>query len=114
VAGFLVLRATTAPVHERAAFAGFVVVEIVSASSQFWYSIFGEGRTYVDAYVMAVVLLLATPAGAVAGAVTRGAHASLVDRVFAPDRVVTNRHLAGLAAVLVVTPGPGGAPARPF
>jgi hypothetical protein len=105
VAGFLVLRATTAPVHERAAFIGFLIVEIVSASSQFWYSIFGEGRTYVDAYVMAVVLLLATPAGAVAGAVKRGAHrahASLMDRVFAPNRVVTNRHLAGLAAVLVV------------
>jgi hypothetical protein len=105
VAGFLVLRATTAPVHERAAFIGFVIVEIVSASSQFWYSIFGEGRTYVDAYVMAVVLLLATPAGAVAGTVTRGthrAHASLMDRVFAPNRVVTNRHLAALAAVLVV------------
>jgi hypothetical protein len=55
--------------------------------------------------VMTVVLLLATPAGAVAGAVTRGAHrahASFMDRVFAPNRVVTNRHLAGLAAVLVV------------
>jgi hypothetical protein len=78
VAGFLVLRATTAPVHERAAFTGFVIVEIVSASSQFWYSIFGEGRTYVDAYVMAVVLLFAT------------------------DRKITNKHLAWLAAVAVV------------
>jgi hypothetical protein len=110
VAGFLVLRSTTAPAHERAAFIGFVVVEVVSASSQFWYSIFGEGRTYVDAYVMAVVLLLASPAGAVTGVgtrvVTRGAHrahSSLADRVFATDRVVTNKHLAGLAAVLVVT-----------
>jgi hypothetical protein len=79
----------------------------VSASSQFWYSVFGEGRTYVDAYVMAVVLLLATPAGAgvVPGVVTRGAHrahASLLDRVFATDRVITSKHLAGLAAVLVV------------
>jgi hypothetical protein len=111
VAGFLVLRSTTAPAHERAAFIGFVVVEVVSASSQFWYSVFGEGRTYVDAYVMAVALLLATPAGAgvvpgvVPGVVTRGAHrahASLLDRVFATDRVITNKHLAGLAAVLVV------------
>jgi hypothetical protein len=108
VAGFLVLRSTTAPAHERAAFTGFVVVEVVSASSQFWYSVFGEGRTYVDAYVMAVVLLLASPAGAgvVPRVVTRGAHrahASLADRVFATDRVITNKHLAGLAAVLVVT-----------
>ena len=61
VAGFLVLRSTTAPVHERLAFIGFFLVEVVSASSQFWYSVFGEGRTYIDAYVMAVVLLLADP-----------------------------------------------------
>ena len=69
VAGFLVLRSTTAPVHERVAFVGFFVVEVVSASSQFWYSVFGEGRTYIDAYVMAVVLLLATPAGSVTAGV---------------------------------------------
>jgi len=105
VAGFLVLRATTAPLHERAAFIGFVVVEIVSASSQFWYSVFGEGRTYIDAYVMAVVLLLATPAGAITNAVTRGAHraqTSLADRLFAANRVITNKHLAWLAAAAIV------------
>jgi hypothetical protein len=73
-----VLRATTAPVHERAAFIGFVLAEIVSASSQFWYSIFGEGRTFIDASVMAAVLLLATP------------------------RKITNKHLAWLATVAVV------------
>jgi hypothetical protein len=105
VAGSLVLRSTTAPLHERAAFIGFVVVEMVSASSQFWYSIFGEGRTFIDAYVMAVVLLLATPAGAVAGVATRGAHrahASLTGRVFATDRVITNKHLAWLAAAAFI------------
>jgi hypothetical protein len=100
VAGFLVLRSTTAPVHERLAFIGFFV-EVVSASSQFWYSVFGEGRTYVDAYVMAVVLLLATPAGSVAAAVTSGGHASLADRIFAPDRSITSKHLTWLAAVAV-------------
>jgi hypothetical protein len=97
VAGFLVLRATTAPVHERVAFAGFVLVEVVCASTQFWYSVFGEGRTYVDAYLMAVVLLLATPAEA-AGQV----HSSLADCLFARNRAVSGRHLAGLAAVLVL------------
>jgi hypothetical protein len=102
VAGFLVLRSTTAPVHERFAFIGFFVVEVVSASSQFWYSVFGEGRTYIDAYVMAVVLLLAAPAGSVTAAVTSGAHASLVDRIFRPDRAITRKHLALLAAVVVV------------
>ena len=97
LAGFLVLRSTTAPVHERAAFTGFVIVEVACASTQFWYSVFGEGRTYVDAYVMAVVLLLATPASA-AGEI----HESLTDCLFARNRAVTSRHLAGLAAVLVV------------
>jgi hypothetical protein len=104
VAGFLVLRSTTAPIHERFAFIGFVAVEVVSASSQFWYSVFGEGRTYIDAYVMAVVLVLATPAGSVPGLVSRGAHrahASLTDRIFAPDRAITSKHLAWLAAVVV-------------
>jgi hypothetical protein len=101
VAGFLVLRSTTAPVHERLVFIGFFFVEVVSASSQFWYSVFGEGRTYVDAYVMAVVLLLATRAGSVAAAVTSGGHASLADRIFAPDRSITSKHLAWLAAVAV-------------
>jgi hypothetical protein len=99
VAGFLVLRSTAAPVHERAAFAGFVLVEVVSASSQFWYSVFGDGRTFIDAYAMAVVLLLATPTDAAANAVTRGAHASRSDRIFAVNRVIMNRRLAWLAAV---------------
>ena len=100
VAGLLVLRSTTAPVYERVAFAGFVLVEVVCASSQFWYSTFGEGRTYVDAYVLAVVLLLATPTGSVSGVGSaRGAH-----RVRAADsfgRVITSKHLAWLAALAV-------------
>jgi len=105
VAGFLVLRSTRAPLYERFAFVGFVAVEVVSASSQFWYSVFGEGRTYIDAYVMAVVLLLSTPSVVLPPVVTRGAHRShapLLDRVFAPDRAVTSKHLAWLAAVIVI------------
>jgi hypothetical protein len=107
-AAFAVLRSTTAPGHERAAFAGFVLVELVLASGQFWDSTFGDGRTYVDAYLLAVVLLLATPAGT--STVPRGAHgarhahrvqASLEERLFAADRVVTGRQLRWLAAVAV-------------
>lgn len=67
VAGFTVLRRTAAPAHERVAFAGFVILELVIASSQFWYSVFGEGRTFIDAYLMAVVLLLSTPGRALSG-----------------------------------------------
>jgi hypothetical protein len=61
VAGFLVLGRTTAPVHERVAFVLFVIGEMVIASSQFWGSVFGDGRTYIDVYLFALILLLATP-----------------------------------------------------
>ncbi len=102
ISGFLVIRATTAPPHERLAFAGFVLLELVIASGQFWDSVFGDGRTFIDAYLMAVVLLLATPAGAVTGAVTRGAHrarASVTGRLLAANRIVTSRRLGWLAVV---------------
>ena len=62
VAGFLVLRSTTAPLHERVAFVCFVLIEMVMASWQFWGSTFGDGRTYIDAFLLSVILLLATPA----------------------------------------------------
>jgi hypothetical protein len=78
LAACAVLRSTAAPAHERLAFAGFVLLELVIASSQFWYSVFGDGRTFIDAYLMAVVLLVA-----------------------APGRVVTGRRLGVLAAVAV-------------
>jgi hypothetical protein len=91
VAGLLALRSTTALPYERVAFVGFVLIEVVCASSQFWYSVFGEGRTYVDAYLLALVLLLSTPAGAAPG---RGTHRS-------PGPVVANKHLAWLAALAV-------------
>ncbi len=101
VAGFLVIRASTATVYEKAGFVGFVLVELVIASGQFWDSTFGDGRTFIDAFLMAIVVLLATPAGALANR-ARAAHASVLDRVFAPDRVLTNRALGALAAVAFV------------
>jgi hypothetical protein len=76
VAGLSVLRSTTAPPHERLAFAGFVLLELVIASGQFWDSVFGDGRTFVDAYVMAVVLLLG-----------------------APRQIITSKRLGALAAI---------------
>jgi hypothetical protein len=78
VAALMVIRSTTAPLHERVAFVGFVGVELVIASGQFWDSVFGDGRTFIDAYVLAVVLLLS-----------------------APLRVVTGRRLGWLAAAVV-------------
>ena len=96
VAGLLVLRSTTAPLHERVAFAGFVLVELVIASGQFWDSTFGDGRTFIDAFLLAVIMLLATPARARADV-----PATTKLWVFASNRVVTNKHLGWLAAVAV-------------
>jgi hypothetical protein len=101
VAAFAVIRSSTAPLHEKAAFVGFVLVELVIASGQFWDSTFGDGRTYIDAFLMAVILLLATPAGAITDA-ARSAHASVMGRIFAEDRVITNRRLGWIAAPAVV------------
>jgi hypothetical protein len=85
----LVLRSTSAPVHERVAFIFFILGEMVLASSQFWTSTFAEGRVYIDAYLLAVVLLLATPVAA-----------APPDTAAASRRtVVTNKRL-GIAAVI--------------
>jgi hypothetical protein len=118
VAGLLVLRSTTAPVHERIAFVGFVIVEMVIASGQFWDTVFGDGRTYIDCFLLAVILLLATPATRVTATATATATAeaaadgarkvwvTAANRVFAANRVVTNKQLgwlaAGAVAVLIV------------
>ena len=105
VAAFAVIRSSAAPLHEKAAFVGFVLVEMVIASGQFWDSTFGDGRTYIDAFLMAVILLVATPVGAIAAAAgdaTVKAHASLADRIFSPDRVLSDKRLGWLAAVAFV------------
>jgi len=101
VAAFAVIRSSAASLYEKAAFVGFVLVELVIASGQFWDSTFGDGRTYIDAFLMAVILLLATPAGTITDA-ARSAHASVMGRIFAADRVITNKRLAWIAAPAVV------------
>jgi hypothetical protein len=108
VAGLLVLRSTTAPVHERIAFMGFVIVEMVIASGQFWDTVFSDGRTYIDCFLPAVILLLATPATRVTATATATAEAAAdgarktwvtaANRVFAANRVVTSKRLGWLAA----------------
>jgi hypothetical protein len=98
VAGLLVLRSTTAPLHERVAFVGFVLVEMVIASGQFWDSVFGDGRTYIDAFLMAVIMLLATPSKR---SPTEPSGATKL-WVLTTNRVVTNKYLGWLTAVAVV------------
>jgi hypothetical protein len=60
LAGIAVLLVTTAPVHERLAFV-FFVLQLGLLSSQVWTSTFGDGRSLIEPYLMALILLLATP-----------------------------------------------------
>ena len=60
LAGLAVLTRTTAPGHERLAFV-FFVLQLGLLSSQIWTSTFGEGRSLIEPYLMALVLLVATP-----------------------------------------------------
>ena len=59
-AGLAVLFLTTAPAHERLAFV-FFLLQLGLLSSQIWTSTFGEGRSLIEPYLMALVLLVATP-----------------------------------------------------
>jgi len=60
LAGLCVLAVTTAPAHERLAFV-FFVLQLGLLSSQIWTSTFGDGRSLIEPYLMALVLLIATP-----------------------------------------------------
>jgi len=60
LAGFAVLMITSAPGHERLAFVLFVL-QLGLLSSQIWTSTFGEGRSLIEPYLMALVLLVSTP-----------------------------------------------------
>ena len=59
-AGLAVLFVTTARAHERVAFV-FFVLELGLLSSQTWTSTFGDGRALIEPYLLALILLLATP-----------------------------------------------------
>jgi hypothetical protein len=60
LAGLAVLFVTTAPSYERLAFI-FFVLQLGLLSSQIWTSTFGDGRSLIEPYLMALVLLMATP-----------------------------------------------------
>lgn len=59
-AGFVVIVVTTAPLHERLAFV-FFVLQLGLASSQIWGSTFGDGRSMLEPFLFALILLIATP-----------------------------------------------------
>jgi hypothetical protein len=60
LAGLAVLWITSAPAHERLAFVLFFL-QLGLLSGQIWTSTFGDGRSLIEPYLMALVLLLATP-----------------------------------------------------
>jgi len=60
LAGLAVLLVTSAPAHERLAFV-FFVLQLGLLSSQIWTSTFGDGRSLIEPYLLALILLLATP-----------------------------------------------------
>ena len=59
-AGLAALFDTTAPAHERLAFV-FCVLQLGLLSSQIWTSTFGDGRSFIEPYLLALILLFATP-----------------------------------------------------
>jgi hypothetical protein len=60
LAGLAVLWITSAPAHERLAFVLFFL-QLGLLSGQIWTSTFGDGRSLIEPYLMALVLMLATP-----------------------------------------------------
>jgi hypothetical protein len=103
VAGVLVLRSAVVPVHEKVTFVLLILIEQVLESMQFWGSVFSDGRTWIDVYLFAVLMLIATPAAVTATAGAGGTGGTgLLPRLLPANRVITNKHLAWLAGVAVV------------
>ena len=60
VAALLCLRATSAPGHERLAFVLYLV-EICVVTPSTWNSLDGDMRSFIEVYLLAVIILLGTP-----------------------------------------------------
>jgi hypothetical protein len=60
VAALLCLRSTNAPVHERLAFILYLV-EICVVTPSTWNSLDADMRSFIEVYLLAVIILLATP-----------------------------------------------------
>jgi hypothetical protein len=60
VAALLCLRSTSAPVHERLAFVLYLV-EICVVTPSTWNSLDADMRSFIEVYLLAVIILLGTP-----------------------------------------------------
>jgi hypothetical protein len=60
VAALVCLRSTSAPVHERLAFVLYLV-EICVVTPSTWNSLDADMRSFIEVYLLAVIILLGTP-----------------------------------------------------
>src|SRR5579862_615429 len=60
IAALTALRATSAPVHERIAFVLYII-EICVVTPSTWNSLDADLRSFIEVYLLAVIILLGTP-----------------------------------------------------
>jgi hypothetical protein len=60
VAALICLRSTSAPAHERLAFVLYLV-EICVVTPSTWNSLDADMRSFIEVYLLAVIILLGTP-----------------------------------------------------
>jgi hypothetical protein len=60
VAALVCLRSTSAPVHERLALVLYLV-EICVVTPSTWNSLDADMRSFIEVYLLAVIILLGTP-----------------------------------------------------
>ncbi|HLI41303.1 MAG TPA: hypothetical protein VKV35_06630 [Streptosporangiaceae bacterium] len=82
------LRSTSAPVHERIAFIGFLI-EICIVTPDTWGSLDADLRSFIEVYLLAVIILLGAPLRGLAAAVLPWLAGLLLPAII----VVTQRRL---------------------
>ena len=90
VAALLCLRSTNAPVHERLAFVLYLV-EICIVTPSTWGSLDADMRSFIEVYLLAVIILLGAPRRSLGGWLLPWLAALTVPALI----VVAQRRLAG-------------------
>ena len=90
VAALLCLRSTNAPVHERLAFILYLV-EICVVTPSTWNSLDADMRSFIEVYLLAVIILLGTPRRSLGARLLPSLAALTVPALI----VVTQRRLTG-------------------
>ena len=93
IAALLSLRSTNAPVHERLAFVLYLV-EICVVTPSTWDSLDADMRSFIEVYLLAVIILLGTPRRSLRRRLLPSLAALTVPALI----VVTQRRLTGSSA----------------